>query len=524
MRKDALISLLEKHDKSWRVRLRGENSRITLLRKFINSDEIKLLPENANIALGIFVDYLNKHVTDDEGKEQFFMADFLKQKTPAADLFNEFIKAEEKLPDNLGAFGFLPSEIIDRELLAHSDAGVINTLMQTSSSFYARLHGKNFWLEKFKEAGCSSKVLSQVIDSKMITDYKKLYETFMRFKPSSRRKLQLWDMLCLSGDPRAMSAALRLPDVNKDTKGAKTKYTMLNYAIMAGSMSGIDYALKIGINFDLTGRTRVAYLIQAAAAGNIQVFDYIRGKIISIAGNDPMLMDDLAVQNYLAIARIENKMKMFKHILAIYPSLLAFFNNSTKDGYVDILIQKAIDGEEVEMINHLEELCTEINYALTGSDANQVYSRLAASLGNPAVFDAVWSKFSPFDENDNHNIAFQKALASAILESTPLMVEHIIMKLAGQVTIQLQDVSEKTSESNEMLNILQLAAASGKPEMVICVRKLCAQYNTGITPDSRNEAGKTAFDYAKSDAIKEALRAPLSDLQQPSTKLSPTLK
>ena len=489
MRKDTLQRLLKKHDKSWSVLISNltskEDSRITVLRKFLDSDAIKLLPDNADITFGMLIEYWERSFVDSEQKPRFSVSDFVGKNSPAAKLFNEFMSAEAKPSRNFGTLATLLDEMII-EISSKSSDREIKSLSQTSSSFYSLLQQEPVWFNKLLEAGCSNALLMEVRRSKKIKDYKKLYEAFIRVAPGLRGKLRLGDMLCLSGDPRAMSAALE--------DGVTEAYGMLDYAALAGSISGIEYALTRGPNRQ---QDLMASLALTARSGNVPAFSHFRKRVIMSTGNGLFLFEEYL--QILQMAYLSANMEMVDYVHGHQE----FYGSDNYDFFDFVLkvmavaISKGNQSLILKIADHHPQQFKSV--------FESRYTRLvkaAITTGNLGVFNTVWQLFPQSDlRHISELISHAIAKVNVI---TPVMVEHVISQVIEELTTELEDIRITGK------NILQIAAAHCSPDFVLHIRKICAQFDTGITPSTPDPSGRTALDDAASDEVREALTSSLS--------------
>lgn len=300
MRKELLINSLLQYSRETAFRPLPTNSRIVLLKAFLNSPQIAGLPPSAEIPFAQFEAYLKKQNQD---STNLFSLDYFRKGTKSVKVFikfkygimNEDLKvAISKIPipnvtrrDITGPFDPLPSDIkqfIYNEYLSDQDIG---RLAQTSSFFKSTTDTNSVWLNRLIQLGCDRDLLLQLHEANIIRNYKILYKNVKNFLRNISIKIEcLWQLLCLSGELRALHFGLESGKINNETRDVNNS-APIHYLALAGHVEGLKlleekFALKMNAENDNSENI----LHYAAASNSPATMQYAIEKNIGVNSFD----------------------------------------------------------------------------------------------------------------------------------------------------------------------------------------------------------------------------------------------
>lgn len=174
MRKDILLQLIKTYEKT------RTSPRITLLKRFLDSEGIQKQSDDYDILFTDFIAWANSNTEEmkEPVEKKYFTEEYLNSGSESAKIFNQFISS-----------------------------GTAGKLSLTSHAFFGEMKSASDWRNKIISAGCPAKVIDEVIQSRSIHDYSKLYRHFLTYKKCfAMEKISTsWELLCLSGELAVIS-------------------------------------------------------------------------------------------------------------------------------------------------------------------------------------------------------------------------------------------------------------------------------------------------------------------------------
>jgi ankyrin repeat protein len=109
----------------------------------------------------------------------------------------------------------------------------------------------SYWQHKLIQVGCSEDLIMKLIQLKVIENYEHLYEVIKKYNGHAVFKEykinninEIWELLCLSGEPRAIQYAIEKEGLTAETKN-KFGETGFHLACRSGCSDGIERSLLI---------------------------------------------------------------------------------------------------------------------------------------------------------------------------------------------------------------------------------------------------------------------------------------
>lgn len=532
MRKDLLKKLVAQH----------KGPCAFLLQEFIQSKK-SLAAEDEDIPYNEFRDYLEEnHLSFNLQQED--KSGGPKSDSDGSGLFSHFLKSTKKSlndkktkPRNetrklnsTSSLSKLPGSILEIILAPFLNAQDVAILSASCYAFYIQTKSAHYWKDKLLAIGCGPHVLDEVLLANVIQNYKRLYRVLSKFHYTYRARMKwgLWELFCLSGDPRAIDYAIKKNIITAETRSTdrqsalhltaasgslaaieqvlaikgmdrfcKTKEdeTVLHWAALSDCPDAIDWPCWQGI--DPLARTKVSstLLYFSAQAGPVATFE----RALAVPGMDPLAKnkDGSTIVHWAVFNRSP---RMIDRVLEIKKvNLLARAN----DGRT--VLHSAVKGGSLSVIRHIRAMPEMRLLAIATTNEGATILHAAAVSGSVEVIEEVlaFPGHDPLAKNNND----YTALHYAAYHGPPKVINRI-------AAIEGMDLLAKT---NDGLNVLHLAAGSGLQSNVIQLRVLVFQkLGFDFDPCTQTNGGHDAFWYADQSgnaaAVRAALVAPIETL------------
>jgi hypothetical protein len=578
MRKDLLVKAITNYDVKRNESGESDDFRISLLKQYLDTDEMKEMPGDADISISGFakfaMDQLIESAESLDKISNFLSPTFLANKRDRAARIMAYLLDSSSVIRNeedrllLGNLGYyLPDEIIDTEIPKHLSAEDIGYLSQTSSLFHERAKGPSYWLDKLKQAGCDPALLKKLEDTHVVNDYKTLYEAFDRL-PKRIIVDQLWQLLCLSGNPRAVILALSLsppspkdnielgivhytifsgnvsaikicldPSQNMYIKEEKNAYRYSHLAAQSGSVEAINYFLKV--NSDLFSDRNppiencdsyINMFVNAIKSKNTAaakcVMDILTDKLKI---NKEQLYAELITKKEILLYAVEtNNPSMIRNVISLYDQLNEHSAQPSKikpytSDYFDRAISTTnpLENDLVRAISFATESgkLRTIKCLFDAAESRQLNFEFINYFYNDFLMGAIRNKNIPVFDYLMERVEKQRLTVDCLSKNAKIPL-ICLAAMSGDVPM-LAHVWERCSILNcDPLaknafgaNIILHAVQSGKPDAVVFIRKKLDKLGLTVSIDEPDNDGITPRRIAQGkQELTDALTKPLAEL------------
>lgn len=134
-----------------------------------------------------------------------------------------------------------------------------------------------FWRDKIIKAGCNQALLKKAMETGTISNYLNIYYTFFRLSSSQVSCIQeLWELLCLSGDIKAIDYAIQQEKINETTVNFWNE-NVLQVVASSGNAAAIDYIIAKIPNVEPLAKPKDGWSLPLCAAysGNVAVINRV---------------------------------------------------------------------------------------------------------------------------------------------------------------------------------------------------------------------------------------------------------
>lgn len=276
MLKIVLENLIAEYTASLRF-FESEDKRISLLKEFLYTNEIASLSDDHDITFENFVDYVSNKLPENEYNHLFHQT-YWKSNNKSVSVLEKFLHSDARIYDqkqNKFTFRNVVPDL--RDFTTYLNATDVKNLAVTSSTMFSESKSIDYWKDKLLEVGCNLDVLNEVIQMGVITNYQKLYQSFVHINSLTRASIQNYDTLCLkvdmitkpwqllllSGEAAAINKAIELGLPDKETPEFKQ---VKQYIALSGNPKAIERLFELNSNLNKNYLARV--LEYAALSGN----------------------------------------------------------------------------------------------------------------------------------------------------------------------------------------------------------------------------------------------------------------
>ncbi len=281
MRKELLINLLLQYKRDAAFGLIPKNPRIVLLDEFLESPQIAELPASAEITFEQFEAYLKRQNQD---PASLFSLAYFRSGIRSVNVFIKFkygiMDADLKIAirnipipkvewhETTGPFPRIPAavrQVIYNEYLSNHDIG---RLARVSSFFKTDTQANDIWIERLIKLDCNRDILLQLKEANIISDYKMLYKNIKSFYEENLIHIKfLWQLLCLSGELKAIHFGLKSGEINKETRD-NSKVAPIHYLACIGQVAGLQLLKeRLAVKMDAV-TSKLENILHYAAMGN----------------------------------------------------------------------------------------------------------------------------------------------------------------------------------------------------------------------------------------------------------------
>lgn len=516
----------------------SEDYRVTLLKEFLNSNEIAFRLNQEEILFSEFLDFIQR--TKNLKVADVFSEEFLKSNTEAAKLFNLFSKHDgNKLSKLINPsknkdsksfdYSRLPDVVRMSVVAKFYDINTRKNLAATSRFFEEEMRKTNnlFWLDKLRLTSCNKNSLEKVIRANVIRYYERLYIAICKLPFAQLEVTSAWEICCLSGEPNAIKYAIEQEGLTKQTLN-QFGHSPIHLAGLSGSVPAIKFCihvLEIDPNTPFRGATLFHYITQS---GSLKAIEF---------GHKKLKFNPIAkftdAKSYLFSVAMSGSLSAIRYFLNDFN-----FKNAKHEVLIRSLLNPTVMGNSVQCVKFcVEELKLPPSKDILAWIGNSY--PLQASVEILEYFLAFFkmgigdlSKYrhiKGFGEHFLHSVAVkgntsflrycinELKLDPTVRDNFKSPLLHYAIRSGSIETIEytLNDLKQDPADvSTNGKNLFHFAAASLSIETVLFVRRLVSERKLNLDPNARDSRGMNAFDIAKAskfmESFEKAMKADLS--------------
>jgi hypothetical protein len=571
MRKDLLLKAIQNYEAKLKTG-EAENYRITALKQFLETENIKKLNPDQDISIYDFAKFASFTL---DNPADFLSPSFLSNKQDrVARIMNYLLDSSPVVRNDendalLGSLGHIPKEVMETEIPKHLSDEDIAYLAESSSAFYESTKKASYWrdklLDKFIDKGWDPDLLKNLEDTHTVQDYKGLYEAVTRL-PRTIKITEHWQLLCLSGETRALHLVFSLADqiiVEKGELGiihfayfsgkipaieachqhglfaqsTQEAIKLFNIAAQSGSIPAINYLfdhpefkkLLMFETWNLTNKhdfftCAIQSKNKAAVEHAIQLCDRNRGPY------ETVFAKKMNKQAMLRTAAKDSTPAIIRYILKLldeYPYEDREFNITS----LRLALSDAVESANVPALRYLLEEVPKRNIPLISIISfDRLLDKSVTARCIPAIsiFEILYTELGMSLDSEAKNSDIDVNILSAdVLRPSSTNILHLAVSTGDLAVIKhVWDICSRhnidpTALTDNGENLLHLTAESGSVAAVIFVRKKCEEVGLDISPDAVTPMGASAIDVARDNMytpnindLVNALTKPLAELEQ----------
>lgn len=461
---------------------------ITYLINFLLTEPILLLSDDDEVS---YIDYLDFCLAQKIDPTLLHDEKINKPQCDATRLLARFKAGEAKTNTERNFLENLPDTFKRQLYVKYLQKDGLSTLAQTASTFYRKCTNSYYWVQQSIKIGCPNDILKSAQRTQCIHHYKNLYHTLLRLTLEQRKNIKLWELLCLSGEPRAIHYA-------KSKALLPQQYLTedpLTFAALSGSRSGMEYCIKV-LNFNpINDHLRLnepdRLLLNTIKSGSISCLNYLIHHLNFLMQLSSVIdKKNITISNYrnnndwslLHLAAGAGHEHMVKHLVLNWG--MRNINATTNNGST-VFLTAALGGN-VNILKFLHVMGAN-THAVDNKSRNALH--LAAFSGNTAavLFCLNTLGMPPNMPAEHANVPIFYAAARGHKKTVEMLIKH-------------QDTNIKSEDINGN-NVLHFASCSRNTDLI---NALVTQYD--FSPNHTNKVGQTPLHRAVISKAKKAIK------------------